>query len=76
MGISVPKNLWPGMLSPIVQPYNTDGSTRDVQSPLEIITVAGELPENSLLLPRDFHPFLEEANPILTRALKDRLRSA
>jgi len=54
----------------------SDGSTRDIQSPLEIITVAGEFPENSLLLLRDFHPFLEEANPILTRAVKDRLRSA
>jgi AAA+ superfamily predicted ATPase len=33
-----------------------------------------ELPEKVMVILRDFHPFLEEANPVLVRAFKDRLR--
>ncbi len=52
----------------------TNGNVRDAQEPVQVMSVLDELPENSLLLLRDFHQFIEDANPVLTRALKDRLR--
>ncbi len=51
-----------------------DGSVREAPEPLQVIGLIEELPENSLVVLRDFHPFLEDGNPVLTRALKDRLR--
>jgi AAA+ superfamily predicted ATPase len=52
-----------------------DGGVRDAPEPLQVISLIDELPENSLVVLRDFHQFLEDANPVLTRALKDRLRA-
>lgn len=51
-----------------------DGSVRSAQEPLEAITAISELGESSLVLLRDFHLFMEDANPILLRALKDELK--
>ena len=50
-----------------------DGQTRPASDPLEAVALIGELPENSLILLRDFHMFLEDANPVLVRALKEEL---
>ena len=52
----------------------SDGQVRKAQDPMEMLTLTEELPENSLLVLRDFHQFLEDGNPVLTRGLKDRLR--
>ena len=52
----------------------SDGTAREAQGPMEVLSLLDETPENSLCVLRDFHPFLEDANPVLTRALKDRLR--
>jgi ATP-dependent 26S proteasome regulatory subunit len=53
-----------------------DGAVRQANDPLEAVTAAGELPENSIVLLRDFHAFLQDANPVLVRALKDELQRA
>lgn len=50
-----------------------DGQSRQANDPFEAVTAVGELPENSLVLLRDFHMFLEEGNPVLVRAIKDQL---
>src|SRR5215207_9148903 len=52
------------------------GTTRDCSEPLEVLAIASELPENSILLLRDFHQFLDEPNPVLLRKLKDVIREA
>jgi SpoVK/Ycf46/Vps4 family AAA+-type ATPase len=49
------------------------GSVKDCNDPLEAITAVGELPENSIVLLRDFHMFLADGNPVLVRAVKDEL---
>jgi len=54
----------------------TKGTARDCQEPLEVLAAAGDLPENSILLLRDFHPFVDDANPVLVRKLKDVIREA
>ena len=51
----------------------SDGSIRAATDPLEALQVVGELPENSIILLRDLHMFLQDNNPVLTRALKDAL---
>jgi len=51
-----------------------DGNTREAPEPLEALALVAELPENTLVVLRDFHQFLDEPNPGLTRALKDLLR--
>jgi len=51
-----------------------DGSVRAAQEPLEAINAISELGESTLVLLRDFHLFLEDANPVLLRALKDELK--
>ncbi len=51
-----------------------DGSVRSAQEPLEAISAISELGESTLVLLRDFHLFLEDANPVLLRALKDELK--
>ncbi|MBT3192502.1 MAG: AAA family ATPase [Verrucomicrobia bacterium] len=50
-----------------------DGQARQANDPLDAIEAVEELPENSLVLLRDFHAFLEDGNPVLVRALKDSL---
>lgn len=50
-----------------------DGQIRQANDPMEAIEAVAELPENSLVLLRDFHLFLEDGNPVLIRAIKDEL---
>jgi SpoVK/Ycf46/Vps4 family AAA+-type ATPase len=50
-----------------------DGSAQQANDPMEAITAINDLPENTLVLLRDFHLFLEDKNPVLIRALKDEL---
>ena len=51
-----------------------DGSARETNDPLEVLPLIEELEENTLILLRDFHLFLEEQNPILIRWAKDIIR--
>jgi len=51
-----------------------DGSSRNLNDPLEAITVIDEMSDDTIVLFRDFHAFLEDANPVLVRAVKDALR--
>ena len=51
-----------------------DGSIRNLNDPMEAVTAVNELPEDTIVLLRDFHAFLDDANPILVRAVKDALR--
>ena len=51
-----------------------DGSRRDAADPLEAVRVLADLPEKTIVLYRDLHTFLDDANPVLMRALKDALR--
>jgi len=51
-----------------------DGQVREAQEPIQLLSLLDELPENSLVVLRDFQQFLEDGNPVLTRALKDQLR--
>lgn len=51
-----------------------DGSSRNATDPMDAIAAVSELPENTVVLLRDFHQFLDNANPMLTRAFKDALR--
>ena len=53
-----------------------DGSTRPANEPMEAIAAISEMGENTIILLRDFHLFLEDANPVLLRALKDELARA
>jgi hypothetical protein len=50
-----------------------NGSVRAVQDPLEALQAIQELPDNTLILMRDLHMFLQDNNPVLIRALKDAL---
>jgi ATP-dependent 26S proteasome regulatory subunit len=52
------------------------GTARECNEPVEVLATAAELPENSILLLRDFHQFFEEPNPVLVRKLKDVIREA
>jgi adenylate kinase family enzyme len=56
------------------------GSVRDMPDPLDAINVVAELPESSILLLKDFHHYLSQAgqvpDPILVRAVRDRIRDA
>lgn len=52
-------------------------SVRSVNDPLEALLAIAELPEQSIVLLRDFHLFLTgDANPVLVGQLKDVLREA
>jgi ATP-dependent 26S proteasome regulatory subunit len=51
-----------------------DGHTRQANDPLLALEVIGELPENSMVLLKDFHQFLEDGNPVLVRQIKAALR--
>jgi len=52
-----------------------DGHRREVLDPLAAIETVEELPENCLLILRDFHLLLEEANPVLLRKVRESLRA-
>jgi ATP-dependent 26S proteasome regulatory subunit len=51
-----------------------DGHTRQTNDPLQAIEFIGELPENSMIMLKDFHQFVEDGNPVLVRQLKEVLR--
>jgi len=51
-----------------------DGHTRDAQDPIGLLTAVDELPENSVVLLKDFHQFVEDSNPVLVRKVKESLR--
>jgi AAA+ superfamily predicted ATPase len=53
-----------------------DGHCRQAGDPVEAVLAIGELPENTIVLLRDFHAFLDDANPVLVRSLKDALAAA
>lgn len=53
-----------------------DGSSHGGQDPQEMLIHVLELPENTVVFLRDFHQFLENGNPVLTRTVKDVLRVA
>lgn len=59
----------------LIDTANGHGS-EELNDPLEVISALAELEENTLVLLRDFHLFLEEGNPVLVRALKDLLLMA
>jgi len=46
---------------------------RQANDPLDAIDAVSELAENSLVLLRDFHMFMDDGNPVLVRAIKDEL---
>jgi hypothetical protein len=52
------------------------GHRTDASDPLEALNAVDDLPEKTLILLRDFHLFLQDANPILLRKFKDVLQTA
>src|SRR3954454_21307180 len=52
-----------------------DGSSRGAQEPMEALGALESLPENSIVLLRDFHVFFDEPNPMLVRQRKDQRRA-
>ena len=52
-----------------------DGASRGAQDPMEVLGVLAELPEDSIVLLRDYHLFFDDPNPMLLRQLKDQLRA-
>ncbi|MEA3210773.1 MAG: hypothetical protein QOE70_3830 [Chthoniobacter sp.] len=53
-----------------------NGSRRDCNEPMEALIALGDLPDNSIILLRDFHQFFDDPNPVLIRKLKDELAVA
>jgi AAA+ superfamily predicted ATPase len=51
-----------------------DGHTRDAPDPIAVLTALDELPENTVVLLKDFHQFIEDSNPVLVRKVKESLR--
>lgn len=51
------------------------GTSRGPQDPMEVLGALAELPEDSIVLLRDYHLFFDDPNPILLRQLKDQLRA-
>jgi hypothetical protein len=54
--------------------HTADGHARNAHDPLELMTAVDDLPENSIVLLKDFHQFLEDGNPVLVRKVKESLR--
>jgi ATP-dependent 26S proteasome regulatory subunit len=50
-----------------------DGSNAGGHDPMEVIEAVSGLPENTIVLLRDFHMHLQDGNPILVRVIKDAL---
>jgi ATP-dependent 26S proteasome regulatory subunit len=48
-----------------------EGTVEMIDSPADILASVATMPENSLLLLRDFHLFLSEPNPFIIRHFKD-----
>ena len=53
----------------------SDGASRGAQDPMEVLGILAALPEDSIVLLRDYHVFLDDPNPMLLRQLKDQLRA-
>jgi hypothetical protein len=53
----------------------SDGTIVDAGDPMACMEQIGELPDNAMVLLRDFHQFVEDSNPMITRAVKDQLRA-
>ena len=53
----------------------SDGTSRGAQDPMEVLGILAALPEDSIVLLRDYHVFLDDPNPMLLRQLKDQLRA-
>jgi AAA+ superfamily predicted ATPase len=54
----------------------TKGAVRECNDPMEVLNAVTELPEDSILLLRDFHQFFDDPNPVLIRRLKDQVRES
>src|SRR2546427_367549 len=52
----------------------SDGRVQEAKNPHQLFERIEEAPENSLMLLRDFHQFLEQEVLLLTRRMKDLLR--
>jgi len=52
------------------------GQTTDAADPMDALKIFADLKTKSIALFRDFHLFIEDANPVLVRALKDQLIAA
>ncbi len=52
----------------------SDGHVRSAQDPIELMAAIDELPDDTVVLLKDFHQFLEEGNPVLIRKVKESLR--
>lgn len=51
-----------------------DGHTREAQDPVQLLEAIAELPENTIVLLKDFHLFTEDANPVVIRQVRECLR--
>lgn len=52
-----------------------DGHVTQAQDPIEMMEAIDQLPEDTIVLLKDFHQFLEESNPVLVRRVKESLRA-
>jgi hypothetical protein len=52
------------------------GTNNSANDPLEALIAIKDLKEQTIILLRDFHLFLQDPNPILIRQLKDVLLEA
>jgi len=55
---------------------SSTGTTQPIIDPVEAVNAINNLPEKSILVLADFHQFLIDAPPLITRALKDAIRIA
>ncbi len=53
----------------------TAGTSHDCNDPSDMLAKLADLPDNSLVLLRDFHVFMESPDPYLLRSLRDVLRA-
>lgn len=52
----------------------SDGRIIQANDPIQMLEAVAELPENTVVLLKDFHQFLEDGNPVLVRRVKESLR--
>lgn len=55
---------------------DTEGKVINANDPMEVLEKIDALPEQTIILLRDYHQFLADANPVLVRRFKDVLLSA
>lgn len=63
-----------GLMGPVGQ--EPVPSFSDTQDPLALLEHMNKLPERSIILAKDFHMFVAEANPMMIRAVKEALSIA